>query len=212
MNENYYRMMTLRLLTGAGMAALATGCGGSQSESTEPATDETQGSEVAVDTSDDTIDDSSAETSNSTVAVAMLRPTEGNQAAGSVRFTSTGDGVEVTIDIAGVPPNSTHGFHVHEVGDCSAADGSSAGGHYNPANVEHALPPTETRHAGDMGNLSANDAGQISATETFHNFTLEGEASIVGRAVILHADQDQGSQPSGAAGARIACGVIAAGE
>lgn len=212
MTTDRNEMMTAqlrRLLAGAGLVALATGCGGSSSEAEEPmANEETQGSEQAeMGESNET---TAAE--EASVGIAMLQPTDGNEAVGSVRFVASEGGVEVTVDVMGVEPESTHGFHVHEVGDCSAPDGSSAGGHYNPEGTDHALPPTESRHAGDMGNLTSDAEGHIAATEMFQNFVLEGDATIIGRSVILHAGEDQGSQPSGGAGARIACGIIMVAE
>jgi superoxide dismutase, Cu-Zn family len=141
-------------------------------------------------------------------AEAVLSPTEGSEASGRVRFRTTTAGVEVEVELAGLEPNSEHGFHIHEKGDCSAPDGTSAGGHYAPDGNPHGLPPDPNRHAGDMGNVVADDAGRVSLTETFDTFSLGGERSVLGRAVILHADRDTGAQPTGAAGARLACGVI----
>lgn len=144
-------------------------------------------------------------------ATAIVEPTQGNQTSGTIEFESIDDGVCVTGTIANLKPNTKHGFHVHENGDCSAADGSSAGGHFSPDKSPHALPPKEPRHAGDMGNIEANDQGRVTLDETFPYFSLDGQKSIVGRAVIVHATRDDGGQPSGHAGARIACGVIEAG-
>jgi len=143
-----------------------------------------------------------------TQAEAVLSPTEGSTANGRVYFRSTDGGVEVRVEIAGLQPNSEHGFHIHEKGDCSATDGTSAGGHYAPHGNPHGLPPDPKRHAGDMGNVVADDTGRVSRTETFDTFSLDGTDSVVGRAVILHAERDTGAQPTGAAGARLACGVI----
>jgi len=143
-------------------------------------------------------------------AEAVLSPTEGSKATGRVQFRTTDRGVEVRIELAGLEPYSEHGFHIHEKGDCSAPDGMSAGGHYAPDGNPHGLPPAAKRHAGDMGNVVADGAGRVSSTETFDTFSLSGPHSVMGRAVILHADRDQGVQPTGAAGARLACGVITA--
>lgn len=143
-------------------------------------------------------------------AEAVMKPTDGNKASGRVRFRATDDGVEVRIELAGLKPNSKHGFHIHEKGDCSAPDATSAGGHYAPNRNPHGLPPADKRHGGDMGNVAADDTGRVDLTETFRNFALTGDESVIGRAVILHAEPDVGAQPTGAAGARIACGVIKA--
>jgi len=70
-------------------------------------------------------------------AVTVLHPTDGNKVSGTVTFTEVADGVQVHAEIVGLAPGN-HGFHVHEFGDCTAADGSSAGGHFNPTNQPHA--------------------------------------------------------------------------
>jgi Cu-Zn family superoxide dismutase len=148
-----------------------------------------------------------------TKAIAVLHPTQGNQAKGTVRFTQEGkDGVKVVADLTGLTPNSSHGFHIHEFGDCSAPDATSAGGHYNPGNHPHAGPDAEHRHAGDMGNVKANEQGNAHLEITLKGLTVGNHPNpILGRAVILHAKADDlKSQPTGDAGARIACGVIGA--
>ncbi|HVR36630.1 MAG TPA: superoxide dismutase family protein [Methylomirabilota bacterium] len=145
--------------------------------------------------------------------VAVLHSTEGNQARGTVRFTQEGDKVKVTADVRGLTPNQKHAIHVHEFGDCSAADGTSAGGHYNPEGHDHALPTQGTRHAGDLGNLTANNNGRARYEIVVDNITLAGlKNPIIGRSVIVHAQADDGGQPVGNAGARIACGVIGIGK
>lgn len=141
-------------------------------------------------------------------AVARLAPTAGNRASGVVRFDTTDDGVRVTVTLANLAPGSTHGIHIHEHGSCAAADASSAGGHYAPNDNDHALPPVEHRHAGDLGNVTADARGIVQHEQVFDLFSLHEDAPVLGRAVILHASADRGVQPSGGAGARIACGVI----
>lgn len=141
--------------------------------------------------------------------VAAMHPTQGNQARGTVTFQKASDGVKVVADIQGLKPNSRHGFHIHEYGDCSAPDGTSAGGHYNPEGHDHALPNGKMRHAGDLGNITADAQGNAHYEITVHNISLCGTANpILGRGVIIHAKPDDGGQPTGNAGARIACGVI----
>jgi Cu-Zn family superoxide dismutase len=106
---------------------------------------------------------------------------------------------------------SMHGIHVHETGDCSAPDGSSAGAHFNPTQKPHGLPPAEDRHAGDLGNLKSDAAGNAHYRIVVDNISLSGTGNgILGRAVIVHAKQDMGTQPAGASGDRVGCGVIAA--
>jgi len=141
-------------------------------------------------------------------AVAQLNPTQGNQARGTVRFSSEGGAVRVVADITGLTPGE-HGFHVHENGDCSASDASSAGGHFNPTKQPHAARDATARHIGDLGNLTADTTGRAQLSYLDPMLTLAGEKSIVGRAVVIHAGRDDlKSQPSGDSGARVACGVI----
>src|SRR5439155_9765974 len=92
-------------------------------------------------------------------AIAVLHPIGGgSKVSGTVTFTEVADGVQVHAEIAGLAPGN-HGFHVHEFGDCTAADGSSAGGHFNPTNQPHAGPDADARHVGDMGNIEADASG-----------------------------------------------------
>ena len=141
-------------------------------------------------------------------ATAMLSATDGNEAHGSVTFTMTEEGMRVAAHFEDVPAGE-HGFHIHEFGDCSSGDGKSAGGHFNPAGNDHAGPSAETRHVGDLGNITADENGVAHKDYIDPVLTFEGENSIIGKGVILHADQDDlTSQPTGAAGARISCGVI----
>ena len=141
-------------------------------------------------------------------AVAQVNPTQGNNARGTVRFSTEGDAVRVIAEFTGLSPGE-HGFHVHENGDCSAPDASSAGGHFNPTNQPHGARDATERHIGDLGNLLANANGRAELNYLDTKLTLRGENSIVGRAVVVHAGRDDlRSQPSGDSGARIACGVI----
>ncbi len=143
-----------------------------------------------------------------TAAVAVLHPTEGSRARGIVRFARMAEGVRLTTDVSGVAPGQ-HGFHIHQLGDCTAPDGTSAGGHFNPEGTPHGGPLASERHVGDLGNLEADSTGVAHYQRTDRLLALEGAHSIIGRAVIVHADPDDTrSQPTGAAGARVACGVI----
>ncbi len=144
-----------------------------------------------------------------TLAIAVLEPTAGHSCHGTVRFAQEGDKVKVTADIEGLTPNQQHAIHVHEYGDCSAPDATSAGSHYNPEGHPHGLPTTPERHAGDLGNLQADAAGKAHYEITITNASVAGPMNpLIGHAVIVHEKIDDGSQPVGNAGARIACGVI----
>lgn len=142
------------------------------------------------------------------MAIARLNPTQGNEATGTVTFVQEAAGVRVIADLREIG-SGLHGFHIHEKGDCSAPDASSAGGHFNPTGAPHGGPEAEKRHVGDLGNLEATEAGGAMMERVFETLSLEGENSILGKSVVVHAERDDfSSQPSGAAGARIACGVI----
>jgi Cu-Zn family superoxide dismutase len=148
------------------------------------------------------------------VATAQMKPTAGNTASGTVRFEQVGGKVVVTAVITGLKPNSEHGFHVHEKGDCSAPDATSAGGHFNPAGRPHGHHGKAERHAGDMPNLRADASGTARVTwETDLLSVGSGSADVIGRSVVIHRDPDDyASQPAGNSGPRLACGVIVAGK
>ena len=145
-----------------------------------------------------------------TSAIAVLHPTAGHNVSGIVRFTQTGTAVRVVADLEGLAPNTVHGFHIHEFGDCSAADAMTAGGHFNPEGHPHAGPMAAMRHAGDLGNITSNADGTAHLEITLEGLTISGPTNaIVGRSVIIHDKPDDlVSQPVGNAGPRAACGVI----
>ncbi|HRP73063.1 MAG TPA: superoxide dismutase family protein [Luteimonas sp.] len=145
-------------------------------------------------------------------ASVALAPTEGNATAGAITFELVDGGIRATGEVTGLSPGD-HGFHVHEHGDCSAPDGTSAGGHFNPGTSNHGRVGHGVHHGGDSDNIFANDAGVATVDSLLQGVTLgDGAATdIVGKAVIVHADPDDyTTQPTGNAGARLACGVIAA--
>lgn len=143
-------------------------------------------------------------------ATASLQPTKGNQTSGTVSFAQVGDRVRVSAVVTGLKPGREHGFHVHEVGDCGSGDGMSTKGHFNPHGKPHAHYGSTDRHAGDMPALKADPYGRAEASFDLDVITVApGPASIVGRGLIVHADPDDyKTQPTGNAGARIACAVI----
>ncbi len=145
-----------------------------------------------------------------TRAVAVLHPTEGNDVTGTVWFTKTENGIKVVADVRGLTPGK-HGFHIHQYGDCTAPDGTSAGGHFAPDGSPHGAPsdPADQRHVGDLGNLNADEEGVAHLEWTDPVISFSGGHNIIGRAVVVHAGEDDlESQPTGDAGARVACGVI----
>jgi len=141
-------------------------------------------------------------------AVAVLMPTAGNTVSGSVIFAQSGQAMRVIAEVSNLSPGS-HGFHIHEFGDCRASDGSSAGGHFNPDKSSHGSPNADPRHVGDLGNIVADEAGVGKLDMLVAGPGLKGSNSIIGRSIIVHADpDDMQTQPTGKAGARLACGVI----
>ena len=149
----------------------------------------------------------------SPTASSSLAPTKGHQVSGTVSFVQRGDNVLVEARVTGLSPG-LHGFHIHEKGDCTAADASSAGGHFNPHKAPHGGPEAAQHHAGDLGNLTADSGGiAVYKAEVTRISLGTGEDSIIGRAVIVHANPDDlRTQPAGNAGARLACGLISKGK
>jgi Cu-Zn family superoxide dismutase len=149
----------------------------------------------------------------SSTALVALAPTRDSKVSGTLTMTQEpGGGVSVVGQVGNLEPGSAHGFHVHDRGDCSAPDGSSAGEHFNPTSQEHGNPAAGTHHVGDMVNIQANDSGTADVRITIPAATLHdgGPNDLVGKGVIVHASPDDyTTQPSGNSGARLACGRIA---
>jgi Cu-Zn family superoxide dismutase len=143
-------------------------------------------------------------------AVAEMHGTQGHDLSGKVTFTKLPGGILVQAELTGLTPGK-HGFHVHEKGDCSAPDLSSAGDHFNTTGSKHGAREHMSAHTGDMGNIEVDETGKGHAEYVDTKLKLEGESSVIGKAVIVHEKtDDQVSQPSGNSGNRIACGVIQA--
>ena len=143
-------------------------------------------------------------------ANAKLRPKSGSSVEGSVSFRHDAErnGLLISIEASGLEPG-LHGFHIHETGNCSGENASTAGGHFNPENNEHGDPNNASSHAGDLGNIRVADDGSVQHRVFSKTLTFTGETSVVGKAVVIHQQADDlESQPSGAAGKRVACGVI----
>lgn len=147
------------------------------------------------------------------VANAVMKPTQGSEVSGSVRFEQKDGQVWVIASIGGLSPGR-HGFHIHEKGDCSSPDALSAGGHFNPTGTQHGNPASGPHHDGDFGNLEADMNGSAELKKAFpvSQISLDKGAanSIIGRGLIVHASEDDfRTQPTGNSGGRLACGVIA---
>jgi len=180
-------LLALLLLAGCAQH----GDGGGAETPAEPATD----------------DEPAAATPQTTAVIVGIG---GSGLTGTATF-STQDGVvTMQLDLQNAPPG-THAVHLHEFGDCSAADGKSAGGHWNPTGVDHGEWGVDPFHLGDIGNFSVGEDGKgyVQLTTDLWSIHSGGDNDVVGRAIIVHAgEDDMSSQPSGAAGGRIGCGVI----
>lgn len=147
-------------------------------------------------------------------AVAVMKPTKGSKTRGEIRFSMLDDGkIRIHGELSGLTANSSHGFHVHEKGDCSAPDATSAGGHFHLPGQQHGGPAfDDNHHAGDLGNIRTDAQGvaRVDMTLPQKQLTLADEPqNIIGRGLIVHARADDlHSQPTGDAGGRLACGVI----
>ena len=142
----------------------------------------------------------------------VLQSRSGSSVTGSIRLRDTRKGLRITGAVSGLAPGSEHGFHLHDKGDCSAADASSAGPHFNPAGTSHGRMGSGAHHAGDIPNIRADEQGVAKINVTVPGISITGSANsaaVTGRAVIVHRDADDyTSQPAGNAGPRVACGVI----
>jgi Cu-Zn family superoxide dismutase len=150
-------------------------------------------------------------TTTSLKASATIASKNNSGISGTVTFTETDGSVNITANISGLSAGN-HAIHIHAIGDCSADDGTSAGGHWNPTNVDHGKWGIAPFHLGDIGNIVAdsNGIGTISRDTDLWCIDCNDESkNVVGKAIIIHEGVDDfSSQPSGAAGARIGCGEI----
>lgn len=154
---------------------------------------------------------SESNTNQKTITVKM-EPKSDSNLSGTVVFTQSGDNVTMKATINGLSEGK-HAIHIHETGDCSAADGTSAGGHWNPTNQPHGKwGDAKGYHKGDIGNfkVDANGKGAMDfSTDEWCIGCNDPQKDITGKAVIIHAGVDDfTSQPAGAAGKRIGCGII----
>ena len=141
-------------------------------------------------------------------AMCKLVPIGDSKVKGAVSFTQNGNRVEMHGEVTGLKPGK-HGFHVHDKGDLSdKVEGKSTGGHFNPTDQPHGKMTDPERHVGDLGNIEANEEGIATIDKQDSVISLMGENSIVGRSIVIHADADQFTQPTGEAGARVAFGLI----
>ena len=146
-------------------------------------------------------------------ASVALEPTRGNAVSGALQLVQTGSTVTVTGEVRGLKPGATHGFHVHDKGDCSSGDGMSTGGHFNPTAASHGQHGHGAHHVGDLPPLQADAQGVARVNFSTGNLSLtDASTSVVGHGLIVHRDPDDyTTQPTGNSGPRVACGVIRAG-
>lgn len=149
--------------------------------------------------------------SSGPTASAVLDATKGNAVSGSVSFTQQANGVLVSGEVRGLAANKEHGFHIHDKGDCSSGDGMSTGGHFNPLSKAHGAHEHSEHHAGDLVSLKADANGVARFSYEATGISVgSGITDVIGRGLIVHRDADDfKTQPTGNAGPRVACAVIA---
>lgn len=191
------------------LPALAIACGGAAAEPPPAMPEPAPMAEPAPEPAPEPEPEAPAPPPKSEPVEITIDAKSGSKLKGTARFEETDDGVKVTITVEGITPGM-HGSHVHETGDCSAKDGSSAGGHFNPASHDHGLPGSDKRHLGDLGNIEIGKDGKGSHEILAQGANLRADDpnSFLGRAIIIHEKKDDGGQPTGNAGGRIGCGVI----
>ena len=141
-------------------------------------------------------------------AMCVIRPIGDSGVTGTIHLVKIGDNVEIRGVIEGLTPGK-HGFHIYEFGDVSdAKTGTSAGGHFNPTSQPRGRRDARQRHVGDLGNIVADTDGKANVNIRDNEIQFEGENSIIGLSIVLHAGAEQFTQPAGDAGARVAFGVI----
>jgi Cu-Zn family superoxide dismutase len=190
-----------------GIVSTAVACGSGSNTSGDDATDNLKMEETQTD---------NTETETMMVeksAIAMVSSASGSNVSGTATFTPTSDGkVKMVLALDNLTAGE-HAVHLHENGDCSAADATSAGGHWNPTGDNHGKRGENDYHAGDIDNLEVGENGIGTLEMVVEGWSIgDGQDSdILNKAIIIHADADDfTSQPSGAAGSRVACGVIQA--
>ena len=146
------------------------------------------------------------------VAHAVIEGRSGSHASGNASFISTNDGVRITVHITGASPGM-HAVHLHDKGDCSAPDATSAGPHFNPTQHTHGSPQADPHHAGDFGNMQVGPDSSGTLELVSRDLTVDpGPKCVVGHSIVVHGGTDDfTSQPAGNSGPRVGCGVVVAG-
>ena len=200
MNRNYFKHLILLTC----FCSALFSCKENQKDSHDEASDTIESLEEY---RDDAIEDSEMYTK----LVIPMNGTGNSKVTGDITFTSDGETVRLLADIKNLKPGA-HAIRLHAIPDCSSSDGKSAGGHWEGMSAIHGKWGDQKHHSGDIGNLQADASGNASLTFETDQWCIGCESkmkNIVNRSIIIHASADDfESQPSGAAGARVACGVI----
>jgi len=153
----------------------------------------------------------SSNTSKSNVVSIALEPKSGSNVSGTATFVEKNGFVTFEAKISGLKPG-VHGIHIHEKADCSSADAASAGGHWNPTHVKHGKWTDAEHHKGDIGNFTADENGNGTITLKTDEWCIgcgDANKDILGKGLIVHDKPDDFvTQPTGNAGARVACSAI----
>jgi Cu-Zn family superoxide dismutase len=186
-------------------ALAAVGCSRSEAPTAEQAPAATSSAQEATTPPADT------QAAAGTAHRVNLIAAQGGQVSGALDLVASEGVVVMTGLVTGMKPESEHGFHVHEKGDCSSPDFASAGEHFNPTAEAHGNPASPPHHLGDVPNIKANAEGKADVNVRAEGLALGGGGAndIVGKAIVVHEKvDDYKTQPSGNSGDRIACGVI----
>ncbi len=146
-------------------------------------------------------------TSSRDEAIAVMKTVDGKD-LGNVTFTQEGDYTIVTTHLRNLPANSSHGFHIHEYGNCNG-NFTGVGDHFNPDRKTHG-GMNSAAHAGDLGNVETTAAGEVNVRFATNKFNVDEKTpNVLGRSLIIHAKKDDlHSSPAGNSGEKMGCGII----
>lgn len=146
------------------------------------------------------------------IAEATINSASNSGMSGTATFVQNGGKVTLTLRVKGIKAPGLHAVHLHQIGDCSAPDASSAGGHWNPTGSDHGQWESEHFHKGDIGNIDVKEDGTGTLTLSTDEWCIgcdDEHLNIIGKSVIVHEGPDDfTTQPTGNAGGRIGCGVV----
>jgi Cu-Zn family superoxide dismutase len=205
-------LLNTSMYTSVAMISMCVACAHQSKTSTETAAPAASPSSAVSAPAPLTSDPTSSADRSVSIAQSVLKPGKNQKIRGILHFTQNGDKLKVDGMLENLKPGK-HGLHIHEVGDCSAPDFASAGGHFNPTHSTHGSSDSSERHAGDLGNVRADRKGRAKVSVEVTGLSMSGPNSILNRAIVVHSgDDDFKTQPSGNSGDRIACGRIEANQ